>query len=304
MDGASRALLELGRALRGVDYHFVTVTPATHQRINRRRPVLAPSLRDIFGWSRPFGAAALPGSMRDLLEAAGALVESEEGYRSAVRFSSLAAHLFVHSAYPTVDPAAVFFGPDTYRFSSMLLARAPACSTCIVDVGCGSGAGGILLAARGQRVILTDVNEEALRLARVNVALAGVDNVETVRADVLAGIEGGIDLIISNPPYMADPKRRAYRDGGGTLGEALSVRIVVESLGRLRPGGRLLLYTGTPVVEGRDVFRDAVGPALASGAVTFEYAEIDPDVFGEELDRPGYATVERIAAVRLDAVRR
>jgi methylase of polypeptide subunit release factors len=303
MDGASRALLELGRALRAADYHFVTVTPATHERVNARRPVGAPTLRDIFGWSRPFGAAALPGAMRDLLEEAGALAESGEGYRSAVRFSSLASHLFVHSAHPTVDPAAVFFGPDTYRFGAMLLARAPAWSTCIADVGCGSGAGGILLAARGQRVILTDVNDQALRLARVNVALAGVDNVETVRSDVLSGVEGDIDLVISNPPYMADPQHRAYRDGGGMLGEALSVRIVVESLGRLRPGGRLLLYTGTPVVEGRDVFRHAVGPALASGTATFEYAEIDPDVFGEELDRPGYAGVERIAAVRLDAVR-
>jgi len=304
MDHACRALLELGRALRVLHYHFVTVTPATHDRVNARPPVGARSLRDVFGWSRTFGPDALPGSLRDLLGDAGALIESEEGYRSAVRFSSLADHLFVHSAHPTLDPGAVFFGPDTYRFGSMLLARAPSSCACVVDVGCGSGAGGILLASRAGRVVLADVNEQALRFARVNVALAGLDHVETVRSDVLSAVEGEIDLIIANPPYMADPQRRVYRDGGGALGEALSVRIVVESLGRLRTGGRLLLYTGAPMVGGGDVFRQAIGPALESQATNVEYAEIDPDVFGEELERPAYASVERIAAVGLDCTRR
>ena len=35
----------------------------------------------------------------------------------------------------------------------------------------------------------------------------------------------------------------------------------------------------------------------------FDYRELDPDVFGEELDRPAYAHVERIAVVALDAVK-
>jgi ADP-ribose pyrophosphatase YjhB (NUDIX family)/SAM-dependent methyltransferase len=309
LDRASRALLELGRALQTRRYHFVTVTPATHERVDARRSRCArgdraPSLRDIFGWSRPFGPGALPVSMRDLLSDAGALLETDEGYRSAVRFSSLAGFLFLHSAYPTTQPEAVFFGPDTYRFGAMLLTRAPGACGCVVDVGCGSGAGGILLASRARRVVLADVNEEALRLARVNVALAGLRNVETMSSDVLSSVEGDIDLVISNPPYMVDAKHRAYRDGGGALGEALAVRIVVESLDRLRAGGRLLLYTGSPIVDGQDVFRRAVDPVLASGAAMFDYTEIDPDVFGEELDRPGYATVERIAVVCLDATRR
>jgi methylase of polypeptide subunit release factors len=308
-DRASRALLELGRALRDEDYHFVTVTPATHDRVNARhsggaRAGRTLSLRDIFGWSRPFGPGALPDSMRDLLSDAGALLESADGYRSAVRFSSLADYLFVHSAHPTVEPGAVFFGPDTHRFGAMLLAKAPGACACVVDVGCGGGAGGILLASRARRVILADVNEKALRFARVNVALAGLKNVETVRSDVFSDVQGEIDLVVSNPPYMADPRRRAYRDGGGALGEALSVRIVVESLSRLRAGGRLLLYTGSSIVDGRDVLRECLDTALASGAATFDYREIDPDVFGEELDRPTYSTVERIAVVSLDATRR
>ena len=48
--------------------------------------------------------------------------------------------------------------------------------------------------------------------------------------------------------------------------------------------------------------KDALLDALAGFEVS--YREIDPDVFGEELEREDYADVERIAVVGLVAVRR
>ena len=39
-------------------------------------------------------------------------------------------------------------------------------------------------------------------------------------------------------------------------------------------------------------------------ASNFSYGEIDPDVFGEELDRQAYANADRIAAIRLTAEKR
>ncbi|HEX6245697.1 MAG TPA: hypothetical protein VFZ61_32455, partial [Polyangiales bacterium] len=48
-----------------------------------------------------------------------------------------------------------------------------------------------------------------------------------------------------------------------------------------------------------DSFLDAVGPILADAGAAFDYTELDPDVFGEELQLPGYEQVERIAAVGL-----
>jgi hypothetical protein len=45
-------------------------------------------------------------------------------------------------------------------------------------------------------------------------------------------------------------------------------------------------------------------PSLQLYASRFVYEEIDPDVFGEELDRPAYATADRIAAVGLTAIKR
>ncbi len=291
------ALLALGRSLRAAGYDFVTVTPATHARNLARDRRLASTLRDVFGWSRAFRCEAVPPAIFRHLEAAGALVESQGLYRSAVRFSTCGGELFVHSGYPTVAREAVFFGPDTHRFCAAV-ARARVNAKRVVDVGCGTGAGGIVAGRTAERVVLADVNDEALAFARVNVALAGRE-AEIVRSDVLAGVGGDLDLVIANPPYMLDSRGRAYRDGGGSLGEGLSVRIVREALDRLAPQGTLLLYTGTTVVDGIDVFRRAVEPFLVERGVTYTYEEVDPDVFGEELEEEGYAAVERIAAVLL-----
>ena len=109
-------------------------------------------------------------------------------------------------------------------------------------------------------------------------------------SDVLAGVAGPIDAIIANPPYLVDPGARLYRHGGGALGFDLAVRIVREGLARLTPGGQLLLYTGSPVVDGKHPLREALPAPL-------HWEELDPDVFGEELDSPAYAEVDRIAAV-------
>jgi SAM-dependent methyltransferase len=208
--------------------------------------------------------------------------------------------LLAHSAYPTTSPDAVFLGPDTYRFASFLESRAPRRIGALADVGCGTGAGGLLLAQRASSVQLLDVNQTAVRFARANCQLNGVE-ARVAQSDVLSGAEGPFDLVIANPPYLADELGRAYRDGGGELGTGLSVRIVREALQRLRPGGRLLLYTATPVVDGEHLLSPQLAPLLRG--TRHRYDELDPDVFGEELDRPAYAGVDRIAVVGLDAQR-
>lgn len=292
-------LASLGRALRERGYAFVTPTPETHRRV-LARGAPARMLRDVFGWSKPFGPGVLEPALLELLEAAGALQRDGAQSRSAVRFSSLGPLLLAHSAYPTTAADAVFLGPDTYRFAAFLLARAPAQIGALADVGCGTGAGGLLLAPRAGSVQLLDVSDTALRFARSNCELNGLQ-ARVARSDVLQGMAETPDLIVANPPYLADPLGRAYRDGGGELGTGLSERIVEESLRRLRPGGRLLLYTATPVLEGEHLLRRKLAPLL--GKARADYQELDPDVFGEELERPAYSRVERIAVVGLDAVK-
>jgi len=303
----SHALVDLGRSLSRSGYRFTTVTPSAQAIVNSRAANgEARSLRDVFGWNRPFTAELLPRPLFELMEAGEVLEPAGKGlWRSAVRFSTIDELLFVHSGFPTLRRDSVFLGPDSVRFVNAVV-RAAQKSAHVADIGCGSGVGGIVLANRGlvqRRVVLADINERALSLARVNAELAGVD-VELVKSDVLSNVAGELDLVIANPPYLRDDQHRWYRDGAGEYGEAIAARIVREALQRLSDnprGGRLLLYTGAAIVDGSDTFLASVIEDLQRANVRYSYEELDPDVFSEELLKPGYQNVERIAAVFLQA---
>ena len=111
-------------------------------------------------------------------------------------------------------------------------------------------------------------------------------------------------MIVANPPYLRDPLERTYRHGGGELGEQVSLDIINAAIERLAPGGTLLLYTGSAIREGQDALAAAAEAKLKDAGIDYEYVELDPDVFGEELEQLPYATVDRIAAVLLTARRR
>ena len=294
------ALFELLQALSARGYHFVTPTPATHARVVARpERRMARNLADVLGWSLPFDRTAIDANILALLEAAD-MIETRDGQlRARCRVSSLHAHLFLHSAYPTESENAVFFGPDSYRFADFVRAHLRDCDGArIVDIGAGAGVGGIVAAdiCPNAKVTLTDINPEALRFARINALAAGID-AELVATDGLADVQGRIDVAIANPPYIIDPKGRTYRDGGDMHGGRLSLEMAREAADRLAPGGQLFLYTGSAIVDGRDELFEALEAAMAEAGCTLDYRELDPDVFGEELERPGYADVDRIAVV-------
>jgi release factor glutamine methyltransferase len=75
----------------------------------------------------------------------------------------------------------------------------------VADVGTGTGA--IALALKHERpdaeVLATDASAGALALARENAVANGLD-VELVQADLLDGLAGPFDLVVSNPPYVGE----------------------------------------------------------------------------------------------------
>lgn len=296
MNETDAALFALLQLLRTRGYGFITPTPATHGRVVARpNRGEARSLEDVLGWSLPFAPDLLDAELLDLLRTADAVGPAGEGrLRAAIRVSSLKGQLYLHSAYPTDAEDSVFFGPDSYRFAGLIAAELGEGAGHVVDIGTGAGVGAIVAGGirPDARITMTDVNPKALRLAAINARAACVPAVAVESGD-LAQVEDPIDVALANPPYIIDQSERAYRDGGGMLGGQVSLDMARMALARLAPGGRMILYTGSAIVDGRDGLREAL-EGLGAG---LRYREIDPDVFGEELETEAYASVDRIALV-------
>jgi len=104
----------------------------------------------------------------------------------------------------------------------------------ILDLGCGYGAIGIVAAhlSEGGRVILTDVNERAVALARANVAANGIRNAEVRMGDLYAPVADlFFDHILCNPPIRA--------------GREVVDRMIEEAPSHLLEGGRLWMVVRT-----------------------------------------------------------
>ncbi|MCS7114578.1 MAG: methyltransferase [Nitrososphaerota archaeon] len=76
----------------------------------------------------------------------------------------------------------------------------------VLDVGCGYGAIGIAAAVFNPNlhVVMVDVNERAVRLAKQNIKINGVRNAEVRRGPLYKPVEGMVfHCILSNPPVSA-----------------------------------------------------------------------------------------------------
>ena len=77
----------------------------------------------------------------------------------------------------------------------------------VLDLGCGYGVVGISVAKTigEDRVVMSDISEEALRLAKANLERNGLNKVRIVRSNGLQEIpDRDFTLILSNPPYHTD----------------------------------------------------------------------------------------------------
>ena len=128
----------------------------------------------------------------------------------------------------------------------------------VVEVGTGSGCIAISVACelRDVRVVAVDISEPALAVAQRNAELHAVtDRVTFHHADVLDGVDGLFDLVLSNPPYMRaedaatlQPEVGQYEPQtalfGGDDGLTVVRRILEDAPRVLAPGGRLILEFG------------------------------------------------------------
>jgi release factor glutamine methyltransferase len=152
-------------------------------------------------------------------------------------------------------------GPGVFRVSASPRPVA-------VDLGTGSGAIALALATEvpHAEVHAVEKSVEAYIWARENAARVGADNARIVFGDLataLPELDGGVDVVVSNPPYVPDaaiprdPEVRFYDPPAALYGgeDGLDVvRVLSRAALRLaRPGGVLVIehgeWQGAPIRE-------------------------------------------------------
>lgn len=130
----------------------------------------------------------------------------------------------------------------------------------IIDMGCGSGIIGAIMAKRtGSRVISVDVSPDALEVARKNAVLLGIDHLMVfISSDLFEAISPRVrfDMVLANLPYVTS---REWKDlmadirdfeprlalDGGEDGLDVYRRLMASMADRLAPGGDILLEIGS-----------------------------------------------------------
>ena len=147
----------------------------------------------------------------------------------------------------------------------------------IADLGTGSGAIALAIAHARPRahVIATDASEAALNVARDNAQRLGLRNIEFLQGDWCAalGEMRDFDLIVSNPPYVAENDPH--------LGE-----------GDLRFEPRAALVSGSDGLDAiRTIVRDARAHLCEGGWLLFEHGHDQGEAARALLMQNGYADV-------------
>jgi len=167
-----------------------------------------------------------------------------------------------------VDPRVLIPRPETEHVVEAALSLAPGAR--VVDVGTGSGA--IALALADERpdleVLATDTSPGALAVARGNAVRLNLD-VTFLEGDLLEPVEGPVDAVVSNPPYVRAAERLA------------------PEIARFEPAEAL--YGGE---DGLDAYRRLV-PAVADvGFVALEVGEGQASVVAALLEAGGFGSIE------------
>lgn len=165
----------------------------------------------------------------------------------------------------------------------------------VVDVGTGSGCIAIALAVAcpDLRIYATDLSAAALAIARTNARRHDVSaRVTWLQSDLMVPLQGPLDLILSNPPYVTE---REWHDLAVSVRHEPRLALVsgpqgLDAVGRLLDLARTrLASSGALLVEIGETQEEAVR-ALARTAFPNARLSVLPDLAG----RPRLLEVQRV----------
>ena len=146
----------------------------------------------------------------------------------------------------------------------------------IVDVGTGSGCIGLTLKALfpSWRVVLSDISEKALAVARRNAERFRLD-VEVVQGDLLRSFSGKAECIVSNPPYLSSAEWKALDRSvaefepkealmAGPTGIEMYGRLFAALKEKLVPGGFCAVEIGAVQGQAVGTLAQSIGKASLS----------------------------------------
>ena len=184
-----------------------------------------------------------------------ALVEARAGHQPV---AYLTGEREFWSLRLAVTPDVLVPHPETELLVERALLRLPPGSPArVLDLGTGSGAIALAIARErpSAQVLATDRSAAALAVARGNAAQLGIDNITWLTSDWYAALPPRqFDLVVSNPPYIADDEWpatdpeiafepvAALRAGADGLDD---LRVIIAgATDWLSPGGLLLVEHG------------------------------------------------------------
>ena len=181
--------------------------------------------------------------------------------KSQVQIITFNGEYFICDPFDRKIPDFVWIGSDSLLLADRLK-RLNCDAKLAVDIGSGSGIQAIALSTgQNTRVIALDINEKGLRYATLNAIINRKSNIRFVRSDMLSAIKGGIDTIVSNPPFIFLPpgEEIVNRDGyGGKFGLEKIIYILKRIPQYLNPQGQAFLLTLSPVICGKNTLMDEV----------------------------------------------
>jgi len=205
--------------------------------------------------------------------------EEESGYEAALAERARgvpAQYITGHQEFWGMDlivgPAVLIPRPETEHVVETVLNlikrdRAPSKKSKpdlrIVDVGTGSGCIALALAKELPRseIHASDISSDALEIARANAArLQKEGRISFHQGDLLKGLSGEFDFVVSNPPYVGESEQdqvqlevRKFEPRNavfaGPYGTEVMERLIPQANSALRPGGWLVLEISGTIVE-------------------------------------------------------